>query len=644
MGQRGRPKKENQQTQNNLSINNTVNNEKKTSNSKAPPYSIQQVENKWSKLFSSNSSASNGFMNNFFMNSGSMFINDPYLLNTRIKQLKTMSGFLDRDEIENALLAPEFNEMGLRTATHSMLNMNYPLYKLQMLYEGILTYHSYIFPKYVPKSEMNTPRFQSDDKLMDMWLKKLNPEKQLRRMTAEIIAEGKRAYYLRQSLESKTGKEQVDYVHWQELPSDWYRIIKKSTNSHYVIAFNFAYFWMAGTSLGQFPQYFAETYNELMGVTIRDENNNVIAIDTVKTPKDVVVEYNANTMKWCYWKELPDDECFVFSFDESHALQVSPFISLLLPAQDLSSYSLLQQQLLAVPLYSIILGNIPLHDGKQGNKTQEYDDYKLSPDAKDLFESYINARMPPGTSYAMTPSQDNTLFRFSEIPNANKIFLQGLQQLLANAGINGLLSTTDKPSVAQVNLSKKTETRFVDRLYTQYEHAINIQLSKMYYEGCTKYLWQFKIFGDIHSDESLEAAIIKDLSLGQKSLFPKFLALHGQTLNDAIGICDWIDSTEIYKKFEVLVNSFTSNTTNKIEKESGRPEANKDNIESDGTAASIDNGSNTGEMRKFIFEETCKCVTCEKEIIKKSETYPFCEDCQEIYLSEHIENNEELEE
>ena len=604
-------------------------------------FTLNETENKWKKVFASSSgflgSSGNGMLGNFFMNTGSVFMNDPYLLNQRIKQLKTMSKFMGRDEIEEALKEPEYNEFALRTATHSMLNMTYPLYKLQMLYEGILTYHSYVYPKYVDKEDFNTPRFQSDDKFMDMWLKKLNPQKQFRRITEEVLAEGKRAYYIRQSYKSTTGKEQVDYVHFQELPSDWYKIVKKSSNSHYVVAFNFAYFWQAGTSLGQFPPIFSQYYNEMMGATTVDDNNNILGIDNLKTPNDVVVEYNNQTMKWFYWKELPDDECFVFSFDESNPLQISPFVSLLLPAQDLNSYSLLQQQLLAVPLYSIILGEIPLFDE---NANGEYDAYKLSPDATKLFEYDINSKMPPGTSFSMTPTTNNQMYKFQEIPNANKIFLQGLQQLISNAGVNGLLSTSDKPSVAMVNASKITETRFIDRLYDQYKHACNIILDNMFYDNVLKYKWRLELFGDSYSDSNYEQTLMKDLSMGQKELFPRYLAMHNQTLSDADDYCNYVDSYGIYNKFDALINSYTAKVE-QVEQTNGRPQIDENEVDNENTANAKDQGSNTKENRAFSME--CKCIICGKEINKDSEYFPMCDECGEQFVDIHteVESNED---
>jgi endogenous inhibitor of DNA gyrase (YacG/DUF329 family) len=632
-----------------------VNNTKQAQN-----YTVQNTENKWKKLFSSYASSGmggsgygGGFSNGSFVNSGSMFVNDPYLLNQRVKQLKTSPGFLDRETIENALLNPEFSELGLRQAMHSELYLAYPLYKLLMLYEGILTYKNYVFPKYVPKADMATPRFKSDTTFMDMWVKKLDAQKQFRRIVGEVLAEGKRAYYLRQSYNASTSNERVDFVHFQELPSDWWKIIKKSTDSHFVVAFNFAYFWMPATSTGQFDPIFAQYYEELMGAT--EYNGGVPQINSkkIQKPEDVTVEYNSETMSWYYWKELPSDKCFVFSFDETNPTQISPFSSLLLNAQDLSTYSLLQQQLLSIPLYSIILGQIPMHD--DAKNTSATDDFRFSPDAIDLFEGSTNVKLPPGVSYGMTPSTNNTMFNFKEIPNAESIYSKGLQQMIATSGTTGLLSTTDKPSVAMVKTAQTTEMRFVDRMYSQFAQACNVTLRDMYEIGDLKYEWEFKIFGNSFTDDDKEAVCLKDMGLGQKALLPEFFAYHDLTLVDADGICNYVDSLKIYDKFQPLVNSFTTAGDSKggQDKINGRPSADENNLQSDSTSSSIDSGTNTADMKSFstkgneVYDVlmSCKCPNCGAVVYVDNKNYPFCNDvCKEAFIEQLLEERKEEEE
>lgn len=563
---------------------------------------IDEQNKRWKKFFSNGSYSSmlaNATLGDFLMNSGSVFVDDPYLLNQRIKQLKSTAQFMAREQIENALLDIDHNEQTLRQATHSAIDMTYPLYRLQYLYEGILKYRSYIKPSYVSKEDMSKDRFKREWEFIDKWHKKLNPEKQFRRITAQVIPEGKKAYYLRQSYDkgSRTTEPNVDYVYFEQLPSDWYKIIKHSTDSYEVVAFNFAYFWQAGTDLGQFPPIFGEYYQELMNATERTTSGRTI-INQDKTPEDVVVEYNSRTLQWYYWKELPANTCFVFSFTEADDLQVSPFVSLLLQAQDLASYSLLQQQLLSVPLYSMLTGEIPLNDK---NKSGAYlDDYALSPESVNLFEAKANNLMPPGTSYVMVPSKNNELHHFQEIPNANGIYNTALQQVINTSGASTLITTTEKPSVAQVNAGKIIETRFIDRLYEQFAWAVDIILRDMYDEDDLKYHWNFKIFGDSFSEKDRLVALEKSLSMGQCELFPEYLAMNGLTMMDAVNNADWVDATGIYDKFKIIQTSFTSGGVSKgsesqavtPEKTAGRKQITEEKIENDSTAASYESGTN----------------------------------------------------
>lgn len=558
---------------------------KKPQTTTTPPenYSIQETENRWLKFASS-------YHNNPLNQFGSAFINDPYLLNQRIKQLRTQPNLMSREEIESALSKPEDNEYALRTATHSAIYLTYPLYRLQYLYEGILKYRSYLQPLYVSKEDMDKPRFKSDWKFLDKWHKKLCPEKQFRRIVGEIIPEGKRAYYLRQSYCSNTSSEEVNYVYFEQLPSDWYKIIKHSTDSYEVVAFNFTYFWKAGTDLGQFPEIFQKYYNELMEYVLEKGGLRYIDIDRVSD--NAVVEYNSSTMTWAYWKELPANECFVFCFTEADDLQCSPFAPLLLQAQDLASYSLLQQQLLSVPLYSIILGELPMADHNKSGS--HIDDLGLSPEVTNLFENKVNDRMPPGTSFAMVPSQKNELHHFQEVPNSNEIYNKGLQGLINTSGTSTLMTTTEKPSVAQVAAGKIIETRFIDRVYAQFAWACNIILRDMWDRGDLKYEWHFRIFGDAFSEKEKIAEVEKSLSAGQIEFMPEYLAYHDMSLLDAVTTADWVLSTKLYDKFKPLQNTFgMSNSASS----GGRPKKAEDQIDNDSTAVSVDSGTNTADMR-----------------------------------------------
>lgn len=577
---------------------------------------LKSAENGWKKVFDAYGGASL-LGNPFALNIGGLYKNDPYLMNQRLKSLKTRPVFLTRDEIEQALLSPEYSEYPLRAATQSMLYMTYPLYRLQMLYEGILTYHSYIHPKYVSRKDMGKPRFKNEEKFIDMWLKKLNPKYQFRRITGQVLAEGKKVYYLRQNYE-KESKPEVDYVYFQELPTDWCKIIKHSSDSYNVVAFDFTYFWQAGAQLGAFPPIFTKLYTEAFEPLVGEfEGTRYVDVSRVADlPYEVVAEYNSEELRWFYWIELPANKCFMFSFTEIHDLMIPPFVPLLLQSQDLSSYSLLQQQLLTVPLYSVIMGEIPF---AEHNKSGSHlDDFAMSPDAVDTFEGKVNMNLPAGTQYAATPTKNNKMFNFPEIPNANSIYTKGLQDLINTSGASSLLTTTEKPSVAQVNAGKIIETRFIDRIYDQYMWAVNIILRDMYDRDDLTFEWEFKIFGDSFSDENKRNTIEKSLTLGQVQYIPEYLAYTDTTLLDAVTDIDWVEESGVYDKFKPLVNTYTLSNNSKTAKiksdvESqgpGRPAKAENEIDNENTAASVESGTNTAENRYSL----AKCIVCERDI------------------------------
>jgi hypothetical protein len=255
----------------------------------------------------------------------------------------------------------------------------------------------------------------------------------------------------------------------QELPSDWWKVTSKSENSYLVASMNFTYFWTPGTSVSQFPPIIEEYYRELMGCSERTGNGNY-KINVNKKPKDVLVEFIGGN--WYFWKELPSDLCWVFSFDESHIWQIPPFIGLFLTAQDLSAYGLLQQQLLSIPLYGLLTAQIPFHDGS--NKTGTYtNDLRLSNEMVTGFTQLFANIAPPGVSIFANPFDDIKYHKFESVPNANAITMEALNQFSGTAGTSGLVSTSPKPSIATVKNSQLVESRFADVVYISLKYICN---------------------------------------------------------------------------------------------------------------------------------------------------------------------------
>ena len=529
------------------------------------------------------------------------YTSNPYVQNQRLKNLKSMPIFENREELESGLSNPGNSEMLMRETSWSLMTGTYAYYKMMKLYSDILTYNNYAYPCYVDASEMSTPRFKSDSKIVNMLLDKIQPAYTFRRIVLECLEEGKRAYVYRLGVNTTTGKENIDYFLLQELPSDWWKPVGKSNESYYVPSFNFTYFWQPGVSVYQFPPEFADYYAQVMGFVKKDSVSGKWDVN-IQEAKNRGFDPQFSNGEWYLWHEIENG--FVFSVDESNAWISPVFTGLFLSASDLQSYYTLQTQLTSIPLYGLVTGEIPIaEDGKAGftpNAT------KITPDMALGFEMKANSMLPPGVSFLSVPFENVKLQQFNEQVNSSIIYGRSLSQYLNNAGLGALYPTSDRPSVAQVQSSQKIESRFVDFMYRQFENFMYCLFQRLYHSENEnkklKYVWKFKIFGDVFSDKDHKSELFQALSIGANYLLPEFMSMHGLSIEAGNCLADYVKSLGIYTKMEVPVSAFNSKSGGDFSKSTGRPSADMDNINSDSTASGIDSGSNTSEGRSFSLD------------------------------------------
>lgn len=254
---------------------------------------------------------------------------------------------------------------------------------------------------------------------------------------------------------------------------------------------------------------------------------------------------------------------------------------------DLQGYSMMQQQLTGIPLHSFIVGSIPV------NPDNAKAPLVLESQAVNYYLDLINSIMPDGTRYFMTPSQDNKFFSFRDQPGSIKVYTSALQDLISSAGMSGLLSTTDKPSLAQIKTSQMLETRFADILYPQYVDCVNRKLDRLTNLGYLRYNWRYKMFGNKFDDKQDQEMVNKNLSLGQSFYLPKALAYQDLSMCDAEDLANEVIASGLYDKMIQLVSSYQSSGNE--ENKTGRPETKEP--DNDNTAKSKESGSNTTDGR-----------------------------------------------
>lgn len=560
--------------------------------------SYNDLTSAWTELFSKTDDSTRA------INAlGMAYTCNPYVQSQRVKSINSLPVFFKRNKLESAMKDMTGNEKTLRETGWALFSV-YPLMKLYYMYADILTYRYYITPKYVGKKEVSRRDFWEEHRYVHSIIDKINPKRTFRNIALDTIIEGKTAYCLRLGLNDKDITKElklpkVEYCDFQKIPSDYWKITGINSETKFTVSVNFALFWQPGFSIKQYPPIFKKYYDLFNNIV--DENGKMVGDINNLIENDISVECSGG--KYYYWATMPLDEVFVFSHCEAHSWQLPNFSGLFLQAQDLQSYSYLQEELLQLPLSSVIIGTLPMNDSS-GRIGSSANNFALSPEAVLFFESLFNSVAPRGVKFMLAPGEDYKHFKFdNSVPNNINIVTETQQQWISSSGTGGLMSTTNKPSQAMVKSSQKIEPRYVDRFYEQWVNAVDIIFNK---KIGTKYTWKFHMEGDVFNDEDMYNKCDKAISIGQNDVMPQYKSFFNKDMEDVISTQHYVKASNIYENMQLVESAFNSK---KDDSKVGRPKADENNIESDGTAESIDSGSNTSDGRvvdfvtKLSFEE-----------------------------------------
>ena len=169
----------------------------------------------------------------------------------------------------------------------------------------------------------------------------------------------------------------------------------------------------------------------------------------------------------------------------------------------------------------------------------------------------------------------------------------------------------------------------------QFESVLNMIINTLI--GC-KFKWKIHLWGGIFTFDS-ELKRDKEMWTGGATfLLPKIASAYGLNIRDIGAISSYIDALGIYKNFETLTQEkqveqakikVKEQTQETKTKKVGRPSADENEIENDNTEKSIDQGTNTGDMRDYAMysHEHGKCLICHADI----EEGILCEECREEF-------------
>lgn len=609
---RGRPPK----NKNDLKI---VNEQKKqitmTSNDIV---TLDAVQQRWKTIFSKYGALGLDNISNAWETSFSQ-LNNPFLQNSRIKQINNVATKLSKQEMQEVMENPENNENRLCSVSMQLYYTNYIYYNWIQLNRNVPKYNWYVTPLYLDEKDGKSKTFKEESQKVDRIMKSLNPSLTFKTIATQVALQGKCSYLPRLSYDDKD----VDFFVLQKLNSDMIKLTGFGSRQQFVASFNMAIFLQPAYDVSQYPQFIRDTWENMqnMGIITLDKHGKKKINVKKSIPKEHILEYDGT--RYMYWVKLPQDLCWTFYSDGAHPMCFPDTIGLFSDLNDLGDYKWLQANLLSKGINSVLTAEVPLvKDPKVGG-----DSTAISPDTilgyQDFFASNISANIFP----FFAPFEKFELHTLENQPESMDIIYNRTRDLIATSGNSALMSITDKPSIASVKASQAIQASKNDYLTRQFEAFLDQYINKFF---DLKYHWKFNLWGDIFYQRD-DVKTLKELVIsGATGLIPKLLSSEGYSLEDYKGASIYVDSLDIKMKYEDLKNQNILMGSDS-QKPVGRPKKEDVEIENDNTGISSDMGNNVSEIKDFSKKE-CFCLSC-KNILKDNEAF-LCDTCiKNMYIN-----------
>lgn len=526
---------------------------------------------------------------------GSMYTPNPYVQNRRVKAISTRPADFTKEEVAEFLSKPDSNEKPLRAVEHGLEYTAYPLKHTRMVYQNLLTYHSYVAPTLTDDGDAKDDAFWREWKLLEKLRKKLNPKDTCHMICGQALQEGKVFYTPRVSVDKSHNK--VDYAFLQQLPSDWVKIVGFNNVSKYTIAFDLMYFAQMGTSWEQYGSLFEPYINDwatsltpqpkIRGKNIVYASRTGVNMTAVRQNQSENVDAYYQNGRWFYWVTLPVDRVFTFEVDDTDRNVIPVFTGMFLDLVNLAQMEQIQLELLQNPLVSILHGEMETWDDKNVNAA---DQYKVSDAGRRmfiaLFYQMLTENSTSGIGFFPAPFKNMKLESLSEVPNATQIVAQGVEDISVKSGLAAIIPATSDARAGAVQVSLMIESQMPKAIYRCYERLFNCLIDQLN----LNYSFEFSMFGDLSVDKDMEDDLRNAMTLGILPATIKYNALHDSCLLDDIAISDAIMASKVLDKRIPLVSSYSAKQSESgLPPQGGRPQS--EGVTSDGQEQDVDGGT-----------------------------------------------------
>ena len=516
-------------------------------------------------------------------------LHNPFLQNSRLKQLTSKAVNKEKKDIQNAMLNPVNSEQSLRETSMNLYFTNYVYNNLLRLNREVPQYFWYVTPQYVEKSQMNKDSFKEEMQFVNKAIEKFNPALSFKTINMQVQLEGKATYLVRKSYEKK---KKVNFFLLQKLNSDEVKLTGLGSKQTYITSFNMMLFLNPMYDVSLYPPYIQEIWEEMQetGMITKDEKTGSLKFIPNKTLKPShILEYIDGS--YFYWVQLNQDDCFTFGQDLATPVCFPETAGLFLDLKELADYRWLMGNLMAKSVTTILTGEVPLQsDAKAGS-----DATIVSPDLIAFYDTVFNQTVSSNVMTYFAPFKNFELHNIDNQPDNMNIVYSRLRDLIATSGNSALMSINDKPSIAMTKASQAIAASRGRYLTLQFEQFLNNVVNNQFE---LEHQYKITLWGDIFNTDELKIA--KELlQNGVRSLLPKVLSSVNLTVEDHRCVCDYLDTigVEIYYKYNN--QNTTEDKTDTEDKQVGKPKLEIDEIENDSTAASADAGTNVSDIKEF---------------------------------------------
>lgn len=532
--------------------------------------------------------------------SGAMYAS-PQVMNRRFENIGSSPINYSKDQVAEMLKHPQTKERELREASRGLDYTSYTYRHMRRTYSSLLTYHNYVAPSLVDGAEMGDA-FWREYRLADKLRKAMRPAELAREAGAKAMLEGKTFWTYRVSADKS--RNRINHAFYQQLPSEWVKIVGRNNVSKYTLAFDMMYFTQPGTDVRQFPEGLFDNYwndfNSLVIPAPRRDGNKIVysAKSKLDMPRAREIRPEAEVLnengRYYYWVTLPVDKAFTMEVDEGLPEVTPPMAGLFIGLLQFAELTAIQLQLYQNPLIGFLHGEIPYFEKEETNTA---DKYKLSNAGRlfflDVWNFLMAANNTAGLPAFFAPVENMKLETFNEVSSTSEIVRQGNSDIITQAGLSGLIPASDEARAGAAQISFQIEGKYLAPIYVGVERLMACAIDDLR----LKHEFEFHMFGDLYYDNQLEQQLRKDMTLGILPATIQYNALHDRSLLDDICWSDVVAKSGVMNKRLPLISTYSAKQSeSQLPPQAahdmnpgGRPEA--EGITTDGNEGDVDGGT-----------------------------------------------------